>query len=91
VFTIIYSENSNFPRNFFLSRMSYDAVKVQHAEINRAFEERYDELSGILIAVRNGLKKLVAEHKLDEDDAVWALRSLDSRKYHHILILSGKG
>lgn len=71
--------------------MSYDAVKVQHAEINRAFEERYDELSGIAIAVKNGLKRLVAEHELDEDGAVWALRSLDARKYCHILIFMGEG
>jgi len=71
--------------------MSYDTVKVQHAEINRTFEERYDELSGIAIAVKNGLKRLVAEHELDEDSAVWALRSLDSRKYSHILIFLGEG
>jgi hypothetical protein len=71
--------------------MSHDSVKAQHAEISRTFEERYDELSGIAIGVKDGLKRLVAEDELDEDTVAWALRSLDVRKHPHIIICLGGG
>ena len=89
MFTIIYSEK--FTRDFlgfFVPRMSYDAVKAQNAELHRTFEERYDDLSAIAVAVKDRLKRLVAEGELDEDTAVWALRSVDIRKHPHVLKFS---
>lgn len=90
MFTFIYSGQFALTFRFFFPRMSYDSVKKQHAEINRTFEGRYDELSGIAIAVKDGLKRLVAANQLDEDAAVWALRSLDFRKRPHMIVCLGE-
>lgn len=86
VFTVVYLKTFTRRSPGYLPRMSFASVKAQHAEINRIFEERYDELSGLAVAVKDGLKKLVAESELDEDAAVWALRSLDFRERPLVLI-----
>lgn len=59
--------------------MSMDSIRAQHAELNRLFEEHYDELSGIESAVRESVKALVAENDVGEEDANWAMSSLDIR------------
>lgn len=59
--------------------MSLDSIRNQHAELNRMFEEHYDELSGIDASVKEALQKLVAENDVSEEMVAWALSSLDIR------------
>lgn len=60
--------------------MSFKSVKNQHADLNRTFEERYDEISRIETAVKESLIKVAHESAVSEESVAWALRSLDTRE-----------
>lgn len=57
--------------------MSFAIVKTQHLELNRLFEEHYDDFASIGTAVKDELHRLVDEKQLDDDTLAWALQSLD--------------
>lgn len=69
--------------------MSVESVRNQHVELNRLFEEHYDELSGIESAVRESVKQLVAENDVEEETATWALSSLDIRECFGVSLSGG--
>lgn len=68
--------------------MSVESIRNQHAELNRLFEEHYDELSGIESAVIESVKQLVAENEVDEETADWALSSLDIRECLEVVFVA---